>query len=126
MSWRIVLCSAGAPKVSIGHLLLAIARVVTRIPATGYNLTMRVVSLLPAATEIVGALGPMDQLVGVSHECDFPPEANAKPRVTHCEIHEAGLPSAEVDRWVGEALASRGTLYTMDEPLLRRLQPDVI
>jgi iron complex transport system substrate-binding protein len=87
---------------------------------------MRVVSLLPAATEIVGALGRMEWLVGVSHECDYPPAASRKPRVTHCAIHEAGLSSAQVDRWVRETLASTGTLYTMDEPLLRRLEPDVI
>jgi iron complex transport system substrate-binding protein len=87
---------------------------------------MRVVSLLPAATEIVGALGLMDQLVGVSHECDYPAGANRKPRVTQCPIHEAGLPSREVDDWVRETLARTGTLYTMDEPLLRSLRPDVI
>lgn len=87
---------------------------------------MKVVSLLPAATEIVGALGLIDSLVGVSHECDHPPGANEKPRVTRCAIHGAGLPSALVDRWVSETLAATGTLYTMDEPLLRRLEPDVI
>lgn len=86
----------------------------------------RAVSLLPAATEIVGALGLLDWLVGISHECDYPPEVVSRPRVTHCEIHEKGLPSADVDRWVNEALATTGTLYTMDEPLLRRLAPDVI
>ncbi len=87
---------------------------------------MRIVSLLPAATEIVGVLDQLDRLVGVSHECDYPPEVNAKPRVTHCPIHEAGLPSAEIDRWVRETLASTGTLYSLDEPLLRRLKPDII
>lgn len=87
---------------------------------------MRVISLLPAATEIVAALGLLDDLAGVSHECDYPPAVAAKPRVTHCAIHEAGLPSAEVDRWVRETLVATGTLYTMDEPLLRELQPDVI
>lgn len=87
---------------------------------------MRIVSLLPAATEIVGALGLLDQLVGVSHECDYPPAVNVKPRVTHCPIHQQGLPSAEVDRWVRETLAASGTLYTLDEPLLRELRPDVI
>ena len=86
----------------------------------------RVVSLLPAATEIVGALGLMDCLVGVSHECEYPPEARAKPRVTHCDLHGSGLPSAEIDRRVRETLAATGTLYTLDEPLLRRLRPDVI
>jgi iron complex transport system substrate-binding protein len=87
---------------------------------------IRTVSLLPAATEIVGALGLMDSLVGVSHECDYPPDASEKPRVTHCEIHGAGLPSRQVDRWVTEALASAGTLYSMDEELLRRLRPEII
>src|SRR5262249_14838105 len=51
---------------------------------------------------------------------------NAKPRVTHCPIHGAGLSSAAIDRWVRETLASTGTLYRLDEPLLRRLQPDLI
>jgi iron complex transport system substrate-binding protein len=87
---------------------------------------MRVVSLLPAATEIVAALGRLDDLVGVSHECDFPPAVNAKPRVTRCEIHGNRLPSAEIDRWVRTALRGTGTLYTMDEALLRELAPDVI
>src|SRR5438876_11387802 len=86
---------------------------------------MRVISLLPAATEIMGALGLMDSLVGVSHECDYPPEANEKPRVTRCELHGKGLPSAEVDRCVHARLSSKGTLYTIDEPLLRRPAPDV-
>ncbi len=87
---------------------------------------MRVVSLLPAATEIVAALGFAESLVGVSHECDYPPEVNTRPRVTHCEIYGKGLPSAEVDHWVNETLSSSGALYTIDEPLLRRLEPDVI
>src|SRR4051812_19919523 len=87
---------------------------------------MRVVSLLPAATEIVGALGLLDELVGVSHECDHPAGVNDRPRVTQREIHESRLPSADVDRWVSERLTSRGTLYTLDEPLMGRLAPDVI
>jgi iron complex transport system substrate-binding protein len=86
----------------------------------------RIVSLLPAATEIVGALGLVDSLVGVSHECDHPPEARALPRVTHCEIHGSALPSGRIDQWVSETLARTGSLYTMDEPLLRSLRPDLI
>ncbi|MDQ2730256.1 MAG: cobalamin-binding protein [Armatimonadota bacterium] len=86
----------------------------------------RVVSLLPAATEIVAGLGLTEWLVGVSHECDYPPDVSSKPRVTHCEIHNCGLPSEAIDRWVRETLKSNGTLYTMDEPLLRDLAPDVI
>jgi iron complex transport system substrate-binding protein len=87
---------------------------------------MRVVSLLPAATEIVAALGQVDNLVGISHECDYPPDVNDKARVTYCTIHGAGLPSSEIDRWVSETLSSTGTLYRMDEILLRQLKPDVI
>ncbi len=86
----------------------------------------RIVSLLPAATEIAAALGLMDQVVGISHECDFPKEANARPRVTHCPVHNAGLTSGEVDQWVRRALRNDGTIYTIDEPLLRELHPDVI
>jgi len=56
----------------------------------------RVISLLPAATEIVGSLDMLDALVGVSHECDYPVEVNGKPRVTRCEIHGSGLPNSEV------------------------------
>src|SRR5438270_4056143 len=86
----------------------------------------RIVSLLPAATEIAAAIGLMDQVVGVSHECDYPAEANDRPRVTHCPIHHTGLTSREVDESVRRALRENGTIYTIDEPLLRRLRPDVI
>jgi iron complex transport system substrate-binding protein len=68
----------------------------------------------------------MDQLVGVSHECDFPNEANQRPRVTHCPVHNSRMPSREVDEWVRHALRENGTIYTIDEPLLRKLRPDVI
>ena len=90
---------------------------------------LRIVSLLPAATEIAAALGLLDQVVGVSHECDFPEEASARPRVTHCPVSHSrgtGLTSGEVDQWVRRALRDNGTIYTIDEQLLRELQPDVI
>jgi iron complex transport system substrate-binding protein len=86
----------------------------------------RIVSLLPAATEIAAALGLMEQVVGVSHECDFPDAAHERPRVTHCPIHQSNLASHEVDAWVRRALLENGTIYTIDEPLLRRLRPDLI
>lgn len=91
-----------------------------------YHSGVRVVSLLPAATEIVAALGMLDRLVGVSHECDFPPGVQALPRITRCAIHGNALPSSEIDRWVKAELARTSTLYTLDEELLRRLAPDVI
>jgi len=86
----------------------------------------RIISLLPAATEIAAALGLMDQVLAVSHECDFPEETKNRPRVTRFPVHDAGLTSREVDEWVRRALDNSGTIYTIDEPLLRRLQPDVI
>jgi iron complex transport system substrate-binding protein len=82
--------------------------------------------MLPAATEIVGALGLMDQLLAVSHECDHPEEANRRPRVTFCEIYGKGLSAAAIDRWVSERLRSGGSLYTLDESKLRELVPDLI
>ena len=85
-----------------------------------------IVSLVPAGTEIAGALGLMDQVVGVSHECDFPTEANKRPRLTNCPVHYAGLTSNEMDEWVRRALRENGTIYTIDEALLRKLRPDVI
>jgi len=98
----------------------------------------RIVSLVPAATEIAAALGLMDDVVGVSHESDFPPEANERPRVTRLRMDatarqaqlspsiQAGMTSRQVDEWVRRALRDNGTIYTIDEPLLRKLRPDVI
>ena len=87
---------------------------------------MRVVSLLPAATEIVAALGMEDALCGVSHECDYPESIRQKPRVTHCEIHGNALASDASDRWVREQLSATGSLYTLDEQALRTIAPDLI
>jgi iron complex transport system substrate-binding protein len=86
----------------------------------------RIVSLLPAATEIAAALGLMDEIVGVSHECDYPAEANKRPRVTHCLVHSAGLTSSQVDESVRRALRENGTIYRIEESLLRDLRPNVI
>ena len=83
----------------------------------------RIVSLLPAATEIGAALGLIDEIVGVSHECDYPAEANKRPRVTYCRIHNTGLTSRGVDESVRRVLHENGTIYTIDEPLLRQLRP---
>jgi len=86
----------------------------------------RIVSLLPAATEIAAALGLMPNVVGVSHECDFPIEAKALPRVTRCPVHDVGLSSHEIDQWVRDALHENQTIYRIEEGVLRYLRPDVI
>src|SRR5438093_12600368 len=87
---------------------------------------MRIVSLLPAATEIAAVLGLMDHVVGVSHECDFPSEVNERRRVTRCPVQNKSLTSCEIDEWVRRALHENGTIYTIDEPILRELRPNVI
>ncbi|HQU14663.1 MAG: hypothetical protein B7Z66_04880 [Chromatiales bacterium 21-64-14] len=87
---------------------------------------MRIVSLLPSATEIVHALGLGYQLVGVSHDCDFPPQVRNLPRVSACAIADPARSSAEVDRWVRERLAAGVPLYELDAAVLRALRPDWI
>lgn len=86
---------------------------------------MRVVSLLPAGTEIVAALGAGAWLVGVSHECDWPPEVRALPKVTRSAL-DAGLPSAEIDRRMAESRRNGDPPVTIDRALLARLEPDLI
>lgn len=86
---------------------------------------MRIVSLLPSATEIVCALGLEDQLVGVTHECDYPPSVSRLPKVTRTLVpHDA--PSGEIDALVRQRLQSMQALYTLDMPALEGLRPDLI
>src|SRR5207237_1918956 len=87
---------------------------------------MRIVSFLPAGTEIVYALGAGDQLVGRSHECDYPPEAQALPIVSGPALSLSGLTQEAVDRAVAEQLRAGESLYIVDEVLLRALAPDVV
>ncbi|HJR62974.1 MAG TPA: ABC transporter substrate-binding protein [Gemmatimonadaceae bacterium] len=86
---------------------------------------MRVVSLLPSATEIIAALGALDQLVGVTHACDYPPQVTGLPRLTSTHVDGTAAPDA-IDREVREATARGAPLYTVNEPLLASLRPDVI
>src|SRR2546430_8451010 len=86
---------------------------------------MRVVSLLPAATEIVAALGAVGRLVGVSHECDFPPEVRSLPRVTRTRIDPA-LPSGAIDRAMAEAKRAGVSPVEVDVNLVAHLRPDVL
>lgn len=86
---------------------------------------MRIVSLLPAATEIVAALGAMGRLVGVSHECDFPPEVRSLPRVTRSTLDPA-LSSGEIDRAMAEAKRTGVSPIQADVDLMAHLRPDVL
>jgi len=87
---------------------------------------MRIVSLLPAATEICYALGLGDDLVGVSPECDYPPAAREKPVVSRALLPYEGTSSGETSRMVGERLESGGALYQVDETALHAAHPDII
>jgi iron complex transport system substrate-binding protein len=86
---------------------------------------MRIVSLLPSATEILFALGADKEVVGVSHECDFPPQARTRRVVIHSRLpHDA--PPLEIDRLVREYVGRGESLYSVDAEALRELEPDLI
>lgn len=87
---------------------------------------MRICSLLPSATEIIGALGLTESLVGRSEECDWPPQVRVLPVVTAARIDTTAISSIEIDRAVRDALADGRSLYAIDEQLIRELAPDVI
>lgn len=86
---------------------------------------LRIVSLVPNATEILFALGLGDRVVGVSHECDHPPAARRLPRLTGDALPR-GLDSAEVDRAVAAQVGGGESLYTLDEERIEALAPDLI
>lgn len=86
---------------------------------------MRIVSLLPSATEIVCSLGLENQLVGVTHECDHPPSVRRLPKVTRTLIPVAAS-SGQIDRLVRERLQGDRALYSLDLPVLQELRPDLI
>jgi iron complex transport system substrate-binding protein len=86
---------------------------------------MRIVSLLPSATEILYALGVGDQVVGITHECDFPPEAASKPALIKPRVDPTAAP-AEIDRQVSELIARGESIYAVDADLLDSLAPDLI
>jgi len=87
---------------------------------------VRIVSFLPSATELAFALGLGDDVVGVSHECDYPPEAASRPAVVHCAIPLEGLTPLEIDSAVSTQLRVGGSIYTIDTELLKALAPDLI
>jgi iron complex transport system substrate-binding protein len=87
---------------------------------------LRICSLLPSATEIVGHLGLADSLVGISEECDWPVEVRDRPVVTASRVDAETMTGAQIDAAVREAVAGGGSLYALDESLLAELAPDVI
>jgi iron complex transport system substrate-binding protein len=86
---------------------------------------MRIVSLVPSATEMLFALGLGPDLIAVTHECDYPPAALELPKVTR-DVLPAGLSSAQIDAAVKERTLAGESIYELDADLLRDLRPDII
>src|SRR5579884_698275 len=86
---------------------------------------MRICSFLPSATEIVCALGLENDLAGVTHECDYPPQVRSKPVVVYTRLSPSSAPT-EIDRQVNEAVRRGESLYRVDVEKLREIQPDLI
>ena len=87
---------------------------------------MRIVSLLPSATEIVCALGLGDDLVGVTHECDWPPEVVGKPVMTSSVFDHSSRRSADIHRLVSDSVHGGSSLSALDEVALEAARPDLI
>ncbi len=87
---------------------------------------MRIVSLLPSATEIVFALGHGSDLVGRSQECDYPSDVRDRPVVMRAKTLDSHLPSDQIDQRVRQVRGSGESLYELDLHALRQLQPDVL
>lgn len=90
------------------------------------NRERRIVSFLASGTEILVALGLEDDIVGISHECDFPLEVLDRPRLSRPRFNPDGLDSGAVDRAVRAAMEEHGSVYEIDRETLRVLQPDLI
>jgi iron complex transport system substrate-binding protein len=87
---------------------------------------VRIVSFQPTATEMAFALGVGRSVVGVSHECAYPPAARRRPVVSTSVIDPARMSSAQIDRAVAAAARRGGSLYRIDVGLVRRLRPDLL
>jgi len=88
--------------------------------------TPQIVSFLPSATEIACALGLSEQLVGITHECDYPPEIMGKPVVVRSALPIEQMNQREIDKAVTERMRAGHSLYEVDEELLQELAPDLI
>ena len=101
-----------------------------------YNLTLvsyltnllpkRIVSFLPSATEMLYDLGMGNQIVGVTHECNFPDDAKQKPRVIHCSFDPQKMDSKEIDTKVAGLVQTGKDIYLIDEKILKEADPDLI
>src|SRR3712207_3441700 len=87
---------------------------------------MRIVSFLPSATETLYELGAGSQIVGVTHECKFPPQASKKPQIIRSSFDPGQMTAQDIDNKVVELLRSGKDIYVVDENALKRVNPDLI
>jgi iron complex transport system substrate-binding protein len=87
---------------------------------------VRIVSFLPSATDIIAELGLLDALVGISDDCNWPPEVTSKPLVARTRIDVTELSAAEIDRLVNDTTAESHSLYAVDAALMDELRPDLV
>ncbi|MGB6462732.1 MAG: cobalamin-binding protein [Nitrosotalea sp.] len=86
----------------------------------------RIVSFLPSATEILYELGVGDQVLAVTHECNYPVEAKSKPKVIHSSFDPQKMTSKEIDNKVVELVQAKKDIYVLDEQVLKKANPDLI
>ena len=87
---------------------------------------MKICSLLPSSTEILYALGLEDQVIAVTHECDYPAQTASKPQITESVIDHERMTSSEIDHRVSSNIGKHGSIYRLKEDLLEQLKPDLI
>ncbi|TMK55258.1 MAG: cobalamin-binding protein, partial [Actinobacteria bacterium] len=87
---------------------------------------MRIISLLPSATDIIAELGLLDWVVGVSDDCNWPPEAAQKPLVARTRIDVSSLTSARIEELVSSSASDGHSLYAVDSKLIDTLKPDLL
>jgi iron complex transport system substrate-binding protein len=87
---------------------------------------VRIVSLLPSATEVIADLGLLHELVGISDDCNWPREVKAKPLVARTRVDLTGLSAGQIDELVNSSASETHSLYAVDAELMRELAPDLV
>ena len=91
-----------------------------------YSFIMKIISLLPSATEIIYALSLGEQLMAVTHECDYPPEASEKPVITSSVLEHSESSSLQIHKGITGLVHEEKSIYHLNEKLLAEIKPDLI
>jgi len=90
------------------------------------NLSKKIISFLPSATEILYEIGAGSQIIGVTHECNYPKEAKSKPKVINSSFDASTMSSKEIDDKIVELFSNGKDIYIINEEILKELKPDII